>query len=123
MTPSDGGFSVCRTHGILLLLPLVPRGLITVNSSMTYLIEPLAGRGGLWTSRHAIYRAEHLQLPKGTCGHRHNHTAQVLEDLIHGKAQAPPSGRVSRCSLPPHPESRYLASQAFSFYSCRKNGT
>ncbi|XP_072573843.1 disintegrin and metalloproteinase domain-containing protein 19 isoform X2 [Paramormyrops kingsleyae] len=72
------------------------RGLITVNSSMTYLIEPLAGRGGLGTSGHAVYRAEHLRLPKGTCGHRHNHAAQVLEDLIHGMAQAPPSGREKR---------------------------
>ncbi|XP_041079252.1 disintegrin and metalloproteinase domain-containing protein 19-like [Polyodon spathula] len=42
------------------------RGLIVVNSSLSYLIEPLHEG----EEQHLIYRTEHLSLRRGTCGHK-----------------------------------------------------
>ncbi|XP_040201010.1 disintegrin and metalloproteinase domain-containing protein 19 [Rana temporaria] len=41
------------------------RGLITVSNNLSYVVEPLPGD----SHRHLIYRAEHLSLPGGKCGH------------------------------------------------------
>uniref|UniRef100_A0A8D0VPT9 ADAM metallopeptidase domain 19 n=2 Tax=Sus scrofa TaxID=9823 RepID=A0A8D0VPT9_PIG len=43
------------------------RGLITVSSNLSYIIEPLPGSEG----HHLIYRSEHLKLPLGNCGFQH----------------------------------------------------
>ncbi|MGH0119417.1 UNVERIFIED_CONTAM: hypothetical protein FKN15_022552 [Acipenser sinensis] len=43
------------------------RGLIAVNSNLSYLIEPLHEG----EEQHLIYRTEHLRLRRGTCGHKH----------------------------------------------------
>ncbi|KAF6080381.1 ADAM metallopeptidase domain 19 [Phyllostomus discolor] len=44
------------------------RGLIVVNSNLSYIIEPLPGHEG----HHLIYRSEHLKLPPGNCGFEHS---------------------------------------------------
>ncbi|XP_036171164.1 disintegrin and metalloproteinase domain-containing protein 19 isoform X1 [Myotis myotis] len=44
------------------------RGLIVVNSNLSYIIEPLPDSGG----HHLIYRSEHLKLPPGNCGFEHS---------------------------------------------------
>ncbi|XP_021096262.1 disintegrin and metalloproteinase domain-containing protein 19 isoform X4 [Heterocephalus glaber] len=43
------------------------RGLITVSSNLSYIIEPLPDS----ESQHLIYRSEHLKLPLGSCGIHH----------------------------------------------------
>uniref|UniRef100_H3B5U6 ADAM metallopeptidase domain 19 n=1 Tax=Latimeria chalumnae TaxID=7897 RepID=H3B5U6_LATCH len=42
------------------------RGLIVLSSNLSYLIEPLHET----SDQHLIYRAEHLKLRKGSCGHQ-----------------------------------------------------
>lgn len=44
------------------------RGLITVTSNLSYIIEPVPDSG----SQHRIYRSEHLKLPPGNCGFEHS---------------------------------------------------
>ncbi|XP_008845610.1 disintegrin and metalloproteinase domain-containing protein 19 [Nannospalax galili] len=44
------------------------RGLITVNSNLSYIIEPVPDSEG----QHLIYRSEHLKLPPGNCGFKHS---------------------------------------------------
>nr|XP_010592450.1 disintegrin and metalloproteinase domain-containing protein 19 [Loxodonta africana] len=44
------------------------RGLIAVNSNLSYIIEPLPDSKG----QHLIYRSEHLKLPPGNCGFQHS---------------------------------------------------
>uniref|UniRef100_A0A2K5DJE3 ADAM metallopeptidase domain 19 n=1 Tax=Aotus nancymaae TaxID=37293 RepID=A0A2K5DJE3_AOTNA len=44
------------------------RGLITVSSNLSYVIEPLPDSEG----QHLIYRSEHLKLPPGNCGIEHS---------------------------------------------------
>ncbi|XP_006906524.1 disintegrin and metalloproteinase domain-containing protein 19 [Pteropus alecto] len=44
------------------------RGLIVVNSNLSYIIEPLPDSEGY----HLIYRSEHLKVPPGNCGFRHS---------------------------------------------------
>lgn len=46
----------------------IDRGLIVVNSNLSYIIEPLPDS----ESYHLIYRSEHLKLPPGNCGFRHS---------------------------------------------------
>ncbi|XP_060054041.1 disintegrin and metalloproteinase domain-containing protein 19 isoform X2 [Erinaceus europaeus] len=43
------------------------RGLITVSSNLSYVLEPLPGS----KAHHRIYRSEHLRLPPGNCGSLH----------------------------------------------------
>ncbi|XP_026878513.2 disintegrin and metalloproteinase domain-containing protein 19 isoform X1 [Electrophorus electricus] len=64
------------------------RGMIAMNHSVTYMIEPLANH--MVSQGHAVFRAESLKITPGTCGHPHdvqNHTDK-LQDLIGGIAQA-----------------------------------
>uniref|UniRef100_A0A8P0TH85 ADAM metallopeptidase domain 19 n=1 Tax=Canis lupus familiaris TaxID=9615 RepID=A0A8P0TH85_CANLF len=44
------------------------RGLITVSSNLSYIIEPLPDSEG----HHLIYRSEHLKLPLGNCGFKYS---------------------------------------------------
>ncbi|XP_064200286.1 disintegrin and metalloproteinase domain-containing protein 33-like isoform X1 [Anguilla rostrata] len=44
------------------------RGLIVLNADNSYYIEPI---GGLDFPQHRIYRTEHVQVKRGTCGHGH----------------------------------------------------
>uniref|UniRef100_A0A3Q3WIT8 ADAM metallopeptidase domain 19b n=1 Tax=Mola mola TaxID=94237 RepID=A0A3Q3WIT8_MOLML len=70
------------------------RGLISLNTSVSYLIEPLPDRGD--AQQHAVFRAESLRLPRGSCLH-HNSNAEHeegLKDFIHGM-MSPQNGRVS----------------------------
>ncbi|XP_072519902.1 disintegrin and metalloproteinase domain-containing protein 19 isoform X2 [Salminus brasiliensis] len=64
------------------------RGMISLNHSVTYMIEPLANQTA--SQSHAVFRAEKLKIQAGTCDHLHadkNHTHR-LEELIGGIAQA-----------------------------------
>ncbi|XP_076023977.1 disintegrin and metalloproteinase domain-containing protein 19 isoform X2 [Genypterus blacodes] len=45
------------------------RGLISLNTSVSYLIEPLPVSAG--KQQHAVFRAESLHLPEGRCAHHH----------------------------------------------------
>ncbi|XP_072368015.1 disintegrin and metalloproteinase domain-containing protein 19 isoform X2 [Scyliorhinus torazame] len=42
------------------------RGLIILNANLSYLVQPLEDS----LDQHLIYRAEHLKLKRGTCGHQ-----------------------------------------------------
>uniref|UniRef100_A0A1A8E4A2 A disintegrin and metalloproteinase domain 19b n=1 Tax=Nothobranchius kadleci TaxID=1051664 RepID=A0A1A8E4A2_NOTKA len=57
------------------------RGLISLNTSVSYLIEPLPE-----AQRHAVFRAESLHLPRGRCVHHHGDEDHQdrLNDFIHG---------------------------------------
>lgn len=71
-----------------------PRGLISLNTSVSYLIEPLPAAGD--TQQHAVFRAEHLHLPGGSCLHHHGNKEheEGLNDFIHGM-MSPQRRRVS----------------------------
>ncbi|XP_058506264.1 disintegrin and metalloproteinase domain-containing protein 19 isoform X2 [Solea solea] len=59
------------------------RGLISLNTSISYLIEPLPVHAD--AQQHAVFRAESLRLPKGSCLHHHgNGRKERLDDFIHG---------------------------------------
>uniref|UniRef100_A0A4W6CRL6 ADAM metallopeptidase domain 19 n=1 Tax=Lates calcarifer TaxID=8187 RepID=A0A4W6CRL6_LATCA len=60
------------------------RGLISLNTSVSYLIEPLPVSAD--AQRHAVFRAENLRLPGGSCLHHHGNSGQEerLNDFIHG---------------------------------------
>ncbi|XP_029918400.1 disintegrin and metalloproteinase domain-containing protein 19 [Myripristis murdjan] len=64
------------------------RGLISLNTSVSYLIEPLPVSTD--TQQHAVFRAESLHLPKGSCLHHHGNKEeeeeeeQGLNTFIHG---------------------------------------
>ncbi|XP_070959251.1 disintegrin and metalloproteinase domain-containing protein 19-like [Oncorhynchus clarkii lewisi] len=62
------------------------RGLVTVNTSVSYLIEPLPAVTMDTQPPHAVFRAENLRLPNRTCGQRHSNQGQGegLGDLIQG---------------------------------------
>lgn len=45
-----------------------PRGLIVLNSSDTYYLEPVEGQEIL---HHVFYRTDDLPIKGGTCGHGH----------------------------------------------------
>lgn len=70
------------------------RGLISLNTSVSYLIEPLSAAGG--EEQHAVFRAESLQLPRGSCLHHPGNTGhkEELDDFIHGM-MSPHLSRVS----------------------------
>uniref|UniRef100_A0A672FUN5 ADAM metallopeptidase domain 19b n=1 Tax=Salarias fasciatus TaxID=181472 RepID=A0A672FUN5_SALFA len=76
-----------RTGTINLCLPRFPRGLISLNASVSYLIEPLPAPAE--PQQHAVFRAESLHLPGGRCLHHHGNEEEeegVLGDFIRGMA-------------------------------------
>uniref|UniRef100_A0A8D0AIA9 ADAM metallopeptidase domain 19 n=1 Tax=Sander lucioperca TaxID=283035 RepID=A0A8D0AIA9_SANLU len=72
-----------------------PRGLISLNTSISYLIEPLPVSMG--AQQHAVFRAERLHLPRGSCRHHHGNKEheEGLNNFIHGM-MSPRSGREKR---------------------------
>ncbi|XP_042275574.1 disintegrin and metalloproteinase domain-containing protein 19 isoform X1 [Thunnus maccoyii] len=60
------------------------RGLISLNTSVTYLIEPLPVSTD--AQQHAVFRAESLHLSKGSCLHHHGNKEheEGLDGFIHG---------------------------------------
>ena len=71
-----------------------PRGLISLNTSVTYLIEPLPVSTD--AQQHAVFRAESLHLSKGRCLHHHGNEEheEGLDGFIRGM-MSPRSRRVS----------------------------
>ncbi|XP_010735817.3 disintegrin and metalloproteinase domain-containing protein 19 [Larimichthys crocea] len=71
------------------------RGLISLNTSVSYLIEPLPASTD--AQQHAVFRAESLHLPRGSCPHHHGNREdeEGLNDFIHGM-MSPQSGREKR---------------------------
>ncbi|XP_037636668.1 disintegrin and metalloproteinase domain-containing protein 19 [Sebastes umbrosus] len=71
------------------------RGLISLNTSVSYLIEPLPVSTG--AQQHAVFRAESLHLPRGSCPHHHGNKEheEGLDDFIHGM-MSPQSVREKR---------------------------
>ncbi|XP_010771089.1 disintegrin and metalloproteinase domain-containing protein 19 [Notothenia coriiceps] len=71
------------------------RGLISLNTSVSYLIEPLPVSTG--AQQHAVFRAESLHLPKGSCLHHHGNKEhkEGLNDFLHG-IMSPRSRREKR---------------------------
>nr|XP_015204893.1 PREDICTED: disintegrin and metalloproteinase domain-containing protein 19 isoform X1 [Lepisosteus oculatus] len=80
------GVALSTCHGL--------RGLITVNHTVSYLIEPLPN--GTDADQHAVYRVESLRLQQGTCGHRHGDHTDRLEDIIAGLIHTEQHGREKR---------------------------
>lgn len=72
-----------------------PRGLISLNTSISYLIEPLPASGD--AQQHAVFRAESLNLLGGSCLHHHGNKEheEGLFDFITGMT-SPQSRRVRR---------------------------
>ncbi|XP_035525741.1 disintegrin and metalloproteinase domain-containing protein 19 [Morone saxatilis] len=60
------------------------RGLISLNTSVSYLIEPLPA--SMDAQQHAVFRAESLHLPGGSCLHHYGNKEheEGLNDFIHG---------------------------------------
>ncbi|XP_049898058.1 disintegrin and metalloproteinase domain-containing protein 19 [Epinephelus moara] len=71
------------------------RGLISLNTSVSYLIEPLPVSTG--AQQHAVFRAESLHLPRGSCLHHHGNKKheEGLDDFIRGM-MSPQSVREKR---------------------------
>ncbi|XP_058252609.1 disintegrin and metalloproteinase domain-containing protein 19 isoform X3 [Hemibagrus wyckioides] len=72
------------------------RGMIALNHSAAYVIEPLANHSV--SQGHAVFRAESLKIPMSTCSQHHggeNHTDK-LDELIGGIAQASHATREKR---------------------------
>ncbi|KAK5611547.1 hypothetical protein CRENBAI_015204 [Crenichthys baileyi] len=71
------------------------RGLISLNASVSYLIEPLPDSTD--AQQHAVFRAESLRLPKGSCTDHHGNEEHQgrLNDFIRGMV-LPRSGREKR---------------------------
>nr|XP_019941892.1 PREDICTED: disintegrin and metalloproteinase domain-containing protein 19 [Paralichthys olivaceus] len=72
------------------------RGLISLNTSVSYLIEPLPVSTD--ALQHAVIRAENLHLPRGSCLHHHgdkDKPEERLDDFIHGM-MSPRSKREKR---------------------------
>ncbi|XP_028316088.1 disintegrin and metalloproteinase domain-containing protein 19 isoform X2 [Gouania willdenowi] len=55
------------------------RGLISLNTSVSYLIEPLPVAED--DERHALFRAESLHLSRGSCLHHHGNKEEKQEEL------------------------------------------
>ncbi|KAF6731378.1 Disintegrin and metalloproteinase domain-containing protein 19 [Oryzias melastigma] len=60
------------------------RGMISINTSLSYLIEPL--HDSTDAQAHAIFRAKSVRLPRGSCMHLHrtNEHRDALSDFIYG---------------------------------------
>ncbi|XP_053179516.1 disintegrin and metalloproteinase domain-containing protein 19 [Scomber japonicus] len=71
------------------------RGLISLNTSISYLIEPLPV--SMDAQQHAVFRAENLHLSRGNCMHHHGNKehGEELDGFIH-KMTSPRSGRERR---------------------------
>ncbi|XP_022077650.2 disintegrin and metalloproteinase domain-containing protein 19 [Acanthochromis polyacanthus] len=71
------------------------RGLISLNTSISYLIEPLPASAD--PQQHAVFRAESLHLSRGNCLHHHGNSEHEdgLNDFIHGM-MSPRSTREKR---------------------------
>ncbi|XP_030253288.1 disintegrin and metalloproteinase domain-containing protein 19 [Sparus aurata] len=71
------------------------RGLISLNTSVSYLIEPLPASAV--AQQHAVFRAESLHLPGGSCLHHHGNKEheEGLNGFIHGM-MSPQSRREKR---------------------------
>ncbi|XP_051513584.1 disintegrin and metalloproteinase domain-containing protein 19-like isoform X1 [Myxocyprinus asiaticus] len=72
------------------------RGMITVNNSLSYMIEPLANQ--IHSQGHVMYNAQSLKLPVGTCGHLHgdDNNTESLQELIDVMAQPQRTNRERR---------------------------
>uniref|UniRef100_A0A673BKS0 ADAM metallopeptidase domain 19b n=1 Tax=Sphaeramia orbicularis TaxID=375764 RepID=A0A673BKS0_9TELE len=72
-----------------------PRGLISLNTSVSYLIEPLPV--SMDAQQHAVFRSETLRLRRGSCLHHHGNKEpeEGLNNFIHGM-MSPPSRRERR---------------------------
>nr|XP_046262723.1 disintegrin and metalloproteinase domain-containing protein 19 [Scatophagus argus] len=69
------------------------RGLISLNTSVSYLIEPLPDSTD---AQHAVFRAQSLQVPGGHCLHHHgNKDEERLNEFIK-EMMSPRSGREKR---------------------------
>uniref|UniRef100_A0A8C2G9E0 ADAM metallopeptidase domain 19b n=1 Tax=Cyprinus carpio TaxID=7962 RepID=A0A8C2G9E0_CYPCA len=72
------------------------RGMITVNNSVSYMIAPLANQ--THSQEHAVFSAQSLKLPVGTCGQYHgdgNHS-ESLQELIDVMAKPQQTNRERR---------------------------
>lgn len=83
---------VCRRNHNQCLVS--PRGVISLNTSVSYLIEPLPAAGDALP--HAVYRAESLRLGGGSCAHHHGNAEHgaAPDDFIQGMTSSH-RGRVS----------------------------
>ncbi|XP_026186064.1 disintegrin and metalloproteinase domain-containing protein 19 isoform X2 [Mastacembelus armatus] len=72
------------------------RGLISLNTSVSYLIEPVPTSTD--SEQHAVFRAESLHLPRGSCLHHHGNKEHEggVNDFIHGFLSAHQSKREKR---------------------------
>ncbi|KAL6480487.1 hypothetical protein MHYP_G00115200 [Metynnis hypsauchen] len=70
------------------------RGMISLNHSVTYMIEPLVNH--TVSQDHAVFRSGRLKMHTGTCGHLHQNQTHKLEELIGGIAQAHQAKRERR---------------------------
>ncbi|XP_017545653.1 disintegrin and metalloproteinase domain-containing protein 19 isoform X1 [Pygocentrus nattereri] len=70
------------------------RGMISLNHSVTYMIEPLVNH--TVSKDHAVFRTGRLKMHIGTCGHLHQNHKHKLEELIGGIAQAHQAKRARR---------------------------
>uniref|UniRef100_A0A8C9V6R0 ADAM metallopeptidase domain 19 n=1 Tax=Scleropages formosus TaxID=113540 RepID=A0A8C9V6R0_SCLFO len=93
------------------------RGMITLSDTVTYLIEPLPSWSGTVERGHAVYRAEHLKLQKGTCGHQHGSETDKLDNLISGMAQ-PHKGKRDISQNMKYVELLVVADYAEVFQNC-----
>uniref|UniRef100_A0A669EAL7 ADAM metallopeptidase domain 19b n=1 Tax=Oreochromis niloticus TaxID=8128 RepID=A0A669EAL7_ORENI len=77
------------------------RGLISLNTSISYLIEPLPVSTD--ADRHAVFRAESVRLPGGHCQHHHGKVEheEGLNDFIKGM-MSPQGLRVSSVAFEKH---------------------
>ncbi|XP_032410099.1 disintegrin and metalloproteinase domain-containing protein 19 isoform X1 [Xiphophorus hellerii] len=71
------------------------RGLISLNESVSYLVEPLPDSTD--AQQHAVFRAESLRLPEGSCTHHYGDEEHrgALNDFIRGTV-SPRIGREKR---------------------------
>lgn len=93
--------SEARTHASVsyLVSHFISRGMIALNHSIAYMIEPLANHSV--SQGHAVFRAESLKIPMSTCSQHYggeNHTDK-LSELIGGIAQSSQATRVNICQI------------------------
>lgn len=77
----------------------IPSGMIALNHSAVYMIEPLANHS---VSRgHAVFRAESLKIPMSTCNQHYGgeNRTDKLSELVGGIALAGHGTRVNTCQI------------------------